>query len=344
MAGDGEMAGDGGHNCDDGEEYGNCGHGGDDGETVEVKVVIVTWVMMGTCYHMFPFYPSKTAEVISGVHSMGSGNFNCERDCFNGRIEDQSVRRRGEGDTEKQNRTERERCHASNVDFLVMVKRSRSIVELSPSKTLIGKPVSSQVAHFSARGPNSISPAILKPDIAAPGVGILATSSYDPAMDGGFALLSGTSMATPHIAGLVALLKSLQPDWSPAAMKSALVTTAWKTDPFGEPIFAEGAAHKLADLFDYGGGLVNPNKAANPGLIYIMDTNDYINYLCAFGYNTSAISLLVKQATSCPVPKPSILDVNLPSITIPNLSKKSFNTHSKCNKRWSWQVNVQSLN
>ncbi|TQE12794.1 hypothetical protein C1H46_001440, partial [Malus baccata] len=87
-------------------------------------------------------------------------------------------------------------------------------------------------------------------------------------------------------------------------------------DPFGEPIFAEGAGLKLADPFDYGGGLVNPNKAAYPGLIYDMDKNDYISYLCAFGYNSSTVSLLVENATSCPVP---ILDVNLPSITIPNL-------------------------
>ncbi|RXH77974.1 hypothetical protein DVH24_039945 [Malus domestica] len=77
---------------------------------------------------------------------------------------------------------------------------------------------------------------------------------------------------------------------------------AWKTDPFGEPIFAEGAGLKLADPFDYGGGLVNPNKAAYPGLIYDMDKNDYISYLCAFGYNSSTVSLLVENATSCPVP------------------------------------------
>ena len=65
-----------------------------------------------------------------------------------------------------------------------------------------------------------------QPDIAAPGVSILAASApSDPYMDGGFALHSGTSMATPHVAGIVALLKALHPTWSPAAIKSALVTT-----------------------------------------------------------------------------------------------------------------------
>ncbi|KAB2633015.1 subtilisin-like protease SBT5.3 [Pyrus ussuriensis x Pyrus communis] len=81
----------------------------------------------------------------------------------------------------------------------------------------------------------------------------------------------------------------------------------------------KGQSRRLRIHFDYGGGLVNPNKAANPSLIYDISTNDYISYLCAFGYNTSAVFLLVQQATSCPVTKPSILDVNLPSITIPNL-------------------------
>lgn len=65
-----------------------------------------------------------------------------------------------------------------------------------------------------------------QPDIAAPGVSILAGSSpYDSFMDGGFALHSGTSMATPHVSGIVALLKALHSNWSPAAIRSALVTT-----------------------------------------------------------------------------------------------------------------------
>ncbi|RVW91643.1 Subtilisin-like protease SBT3.6 [Vitis vinifera] len=138
-------------------------------------------------------------------------------------------------------------------------------VKLSSSKTLVGKPVSTKIAYFSSRGPSSIAPANLKPDIAAPSVSILAASSpLDPFMDGGFALHSGTSMATPHISGIVALLKALHPSWSPVAIKSALVTTAWRTDPLGEPIFVEGSPRKLADPFDYGGGIANPNKAAEP--------------------------------------------------------------------------------
>lgn len=69
-----------------------------------------------------------------------------------------------------------------------------------------------------------------QPDIAAPGVSILAASSpFDPFMNGGFALHSGTSMAAPHVSGIVALLKVIHPDWSPAAFKSAIVTTGLTT-------------------------------------------------------------------------------------------------------------------
>lgn len=94
---------------------------------------------------------------------------------------------------------------------------------------------------------------------------------------------------------------------------------AWRNNPSGFPIFAEGSPQKLADTFDYGGGIVNPNGAAYPGLVYDMGTEDYINYLCAMNYNNTAISRLTGNLTVCPIEEPSILNINLPSITIPNL-------------------------
>ncbi|KAK9274642.1 hypothetical protein L1049_021893 [Liquidambar formosana] len=194
------------------------------------------------------------------------------------------------------------------------------VVKLGPSKTLVGKPVSAMVAYFSSRGPNSMAPAILKPDITAPGVNILAAySPRDPSVRDAYVLSSGTSMATPHVSGIVALLKALHPDWSPAAIKSALVTTGSRNGPSGYPIYAEGSPQKLADPFDIGGGIVNPNGAADPGLVYDMGTADYIHYLCAMDYNNTAISQLTGEPTVCPTKKPSILDVNVPSITIPSL-------------------------
>ncbi|CAH2035067.1 unnamed protein product [Thlaspi arvense] len=218
-------------------------------------------------------------------------------------------------------------------DMLFYIRSTGSpVVKIKPSRTLVGQPVGSKVATFSSRGPNSISPAILKPDIAAPGVSILAATSPNASFNsGGFVMLSGTSMATPAVSGVIALLKALHPDWSPAAFRSAIVSTAWRTDPFGEEISAEGSSRKAADPFDYGGGLVNPEKAADPGLIYDMGPKDYVLYLCSAGYNDSSISQLVGKVTVCPKPKPSVLDVNLPSITIPNLKDEVTLTRTVTN-------------
>ncbi|KAL1201806.1 Subtilisin-like protease SBT3.13 [Cardamine amara subsp. amara] len=235
-----------------------------------------------------------------------------------------------------------ERCHAFpciyadyelGTDILQYIRTTRSpTVRVSAAKTLTGQPATTKVAAFSCRGPNSVSPAILKPDIAAPGVNILAAlSPLSPEAHNGFGLLSGTSMSTPVVSGIVALLKSLHPKWSPAAMRSALVTTAWRTSPSGKPLFAQGSNKKLADPFDYGGGLVNPEKAANPGLVYDMGIEGYINYMCSAGYNDSSISRVLGKKTKCPIPKPSILDINLPSITISNLENEVTLTRTVTN-------------
>ncbi|KAK6130147.1 hypothetical protein DH2020_036109 [Rehmannia glutinosa] len=86
------------------------------------------------------------------------------------------------------------------------------------------------VAGFSSRGPNFESPGILKPDIIGPGVNILAAwyvsveNKTNTASN--FNMISGTSMSCPHLSGVAALLKSAHPDWSPAAIKSAIVITA----------------------------------------------------------------------------------------------------------------------
>ncbi|KAK4431261.1 Subtilisin-like protease SBT3.6 [Sesamum alatum] len=206
------------------------------------------------------------------------------------------------------------------------------VVRLKPTKTYVGNQASTYIASFSSRGPNSLSPAVLKPDIAAPGVDILAAYIPTTLSPSGYTLNSGTSMAAPHIAGIAALLKSLHPDWSPAAIKSALVTTAWTTDPYsGEPIFAKGEIPKLADPFDYGGGLANPNAARTPGLVYDIGKQDYVNYLCAMGYSESSINQLTGQAKSCQKSSNSILDLNLPSITVPNLKGSVTITRSVTN-------------
>ncbi|XP_057965306.1 subtilisin-like protease SBT3.5 [Malania oleifera] len=192
------------------------------------------------------------------------------------------------------------------------------MVQISYPKTTVGKKTSPKVAIFSSRGPNSVTPYALKPDIAAPGVNILA--AWSPAAGGNlFNVESGTSMSTPHVAGIVALLKAIHPSWSPAAIKSALVTTASHKDIYGQRPISEGLPNKLADLFDYGGGLINPNQAMDPGLIYEVEASDYIKFLCSMGYSEKDIGRMANIQNPCNDETNFLINLNLPSISIPEL-------------------------
>ncbi|XP_018684877.2 subtilisin-like protease SBT3.9 isoform X2 [Musa acuminata AAA Group] len=203
----------------------------------------------------------------------------------------------------------------------------KPIVKFSTTKTVLGTVIAPEVAYFSSRGPSSLSPFVLKPDIAAPGVNILA--SWSPASPPrnmpplNFKIESGTSMSCPHISAIAALLKSIHPNWSPAAIKSAIVTTASTIDEYSLGVVAEGAPHKQANPFDFGGGHVDPNKAIDPGLVYDMRVSAYVHFLCSVGYNNSAVSSLTQHPTICHDIYQSQKDLNLPSITIPEL-KESF--------------------
>ncbi|CAN1186349.1 Subtilisin-like protease 3 [Linum perenne] len=115
--------------------------------------------------------------------------------------------------------------------------------------TLIGKLSAPQVASFSSRGPSRQTPGILKPDIIGPGVNILAAwgESVDNTTNS-FNLESGTSMSCPHLSGVAALIKATHQDWSPAAIKSAILTTAYTVDRSGKPISSE--QNSPATVFD----------------------------------------------------------------------------------------------
>uniref|UniRef100_A0A0D9W226 Peptidase S8/S53 domain-containing protein n=1 Tax=Leersia perrieri TaxID=77586 RepID=A0A0D9W226_9ORYZ len=193
-------------------------------------------------------------------------------------------------------------------------------VKISLTQTTIGKVNAPKVAAFSSRGPSSIYPGVIKPDIAAPGVSILAAApkAY---IDGGtpYHFESGTSMACPHVSGIVAVLKSLHPEWSPAALKSAIMTTALTYDNDGMLIQANGRVQKIADPFDYGAGFVNPNMAADPGLIYDISASDYLKFFNCMGG--------LGSGDNCTTVKRSLADLNLPSIAIPNL--KTFQTATR---------------
>jgi hypothetical protein len=136
-------------------------------------------------------------------------------------------------------------------------------------------------ASFSSRGPLRAGDGdLLKPDVIAPGQDILAAVA-PPGNDGlDFNLLSGTSMSSPHVAGLAVLLKDLHPDWSPMMIKSALMTTAYDV--------LDGPNTNPLVIFRQGAGHVKPNSAADPGLVYNAGSNDWMAFLCGTTTGVSA--------------------------------------------------------
>ncbi|KAG6734934.1 hypothetical protein I3842_01G294400 [Carya illinoinensis] len=181
------------------------------------------------------------------------------------------------------------------------------------------------IPPFSSRGPNVATSNILKPDLAAPGLNILAAwSPISPISEVevdkrnlSFNILSGTSMACPHATGAAAYVKSLHPKWSPAAIKSALMTTA---DPMS-------AGKNPEAEFAYGAGNINPSKAPNPGLIYDIDAADYIKFLCrSQGYNTKSLQLLTGDNSSCSdVTNGTVNDLNYPAFALSTPPLTSIN-------------------
>ncbi|KAG1368788.1 Subtilisin-like protease SBT1.8 [Cocos nucifera] len=157
-----------------------------------------------------------------------------------------------------------------------------------PQQTIIGENRAPMVASFSSRGPNTIVPEILKPDILAPGINILAAWSPEaPLVEGlkwrgRFNIVSGTSMACPHVAGIAALLRQAHREWSPAMIRSALMTTAAVVDNQYRPILDEDL--EPATPMAFGAGHVYPPLARDPGLVYDAGIQDYIDLLCAMNY------------------------------------------------------------
>lgn len=191
--------------------------------------------------------------------------------------------------------------------------------------TKVGVQPSPVVAAFSSRGPSSITPEILKPDLIAPGVNILAGWSGRVGPTGlsvdnrrvGFNIISGTSMSCPHVSGLAALLKGAHLEWSPAAVRSALMTTAYTAYKNGEQL-QDIATGKASTPFDYGAGHVNPLKALDPGLIYDLTTDDYLNFLCTLNYTPSQIAVVSNRNFTCSESvKYSVADLNYPSFAVP---------------------------
>jgi subtilisin family serine protease len=154
------------------------------------------------------------------------------------------------------------------------------------------------VAAFSSRGPSLAGGGdILKPDFMLPGVDILAAVAPPGNAGKDFDIYSGTSMSSPHVAGAAALLTQAHPSWSPAAMRSAMATTADTTSRPG-----------LTQPFNVGSGHVRPNEMVNPGLVYDAGFADYLSFLKGQG--------LIGNN----VPAIDASDLNQPSLAVGDLA------------------------
>lgn len=158
-----------------------------------------------------------------------------------------------------------------------------------------------QIAEFSARGPSAASDGdILKPDLTAPGVSVV--SAVAPPSNSGrlWDLYSGTSMSTPHVAGLAAFVLSRRPGWSPAQVKSAMMTTANRLEGTAGP-FAQGA------------GNIDPTEVLDPGLVFDADAGDYRAFLAGEGFVNA-------DGTAVSDRRIDANQLNLPSIAVGSLA------------------------
>ncbi|QCE02499.1 Peptidase S8 [Vigna unguiculata] len=196
---------------------------------------------------------------------------------------------------------------------------SNAKANMSFKITTLGIKPSPKVDVYSSRGPSNNCPFVLKPDITAPGTSILAAWPQNlPVAYSGFQslysnfnFLSGTSMACPHVSGVATLLKGAHPDWSPATIRSAIMTTSDIFDNSKEPVKDIGNGDSPASPLAMGAGHINPNKALDPGLVYDVGSQDYVNLLCAMNFTQQQITTITRSSIfNCS--KPS-LDLNYPS-------------------------------
>ncbi|RLN35827.1 subtilisin-like protease SBT1.7 [Panicum miliaceum] len=168
--------------------------------------------------------------------------------------------------------------------------------------TVIGENRAPKVASFSSRGPNPVVPELLKPDVIAPGVNILAAwsgaDSPTNSRNNNYLFESGTSMACPHVAGVAALIKKKHPNWTPAMIRLALITTAGALDNTGRSILDDALA-------------------MDPGLVYDAGARDYVDFLCALNYTTEQLRRVAPDLGTCTTALPGgPADLNYPSFVV----------------------------
>lgn len=186
-------------------------------------------------------------------------------------------------------------------------------------------------ASFSSRGPLLAGGGdLLKPDLIAPGQDILAAVAPPGNNGRSFDLYSGTSMSSPHVAGLAAVLKSIHRNWSPMMIKSALMTTAYDV--------LDGPNTNPAVIFRQGAGHVKPNSANDPGLVFDAGLNDWLGFLCG-----TQLPSTFCTTRSIPVLDPS--NLNVASIALGDLTGVQTVTRTVTNvdERSTYNVSVTGL-
>lgn len=143
------------------------------------------------------------------------------------------------------------------------------------------------LADSSSRGPIT-NFEMLEPDLAAPGTNILAAYSGPGEID----LMSGTSMAGPHVAGSAAVMRSLFPDWSPAAIRSAIIMTA---------LTGTSVDYDLSPVtpFVFGNGRLDMSKAALAGLVMEVSYAEYVAANPAAGGDIRTLNIPSYQNSNC---------------------------------------------
>ena len=228
--------------------------------------------------------------------------------------------------------------NAPGVAILAAITGGATVnVTLSAGSFISERMTGNIMADISSRGPYLTEPNWIKPDITAPGVRILAGATPEP-NDGSFGdlfqYLQGTSMSTPHVSGIAALLIERHPDWTPAQIKSALMTTARQNI-----VKEDGITH--ADPFDFGAGHMVPNRAINPGLTYDAGLFDYLAATCG------TVSPLVSDEDCATLESLGFsrdpADLNLPSIAVSDMvgSKTIRRTVTNVGGRSTYEVSVQ---
>lgn len=155
-----------------------------------------------------------------------------------------------------------------------MNNETTATLMINAGTTVIDNSQANIINASSSRGPYSQYPELLVPHIAAPGTDIYAAYTdeqpfHSAPSPSNYSFLTGTSMASPHIAGAAALMKQVHPDWSVAEIQSAMMMTASTS-------MKKEDRTTTADLWDRGAGMIQVDKAVNAGLLLNITNEQYL--------------------------------------------------------------------